>query len=407
MKNRRLLDIVINSVIVGLLLTFCSQIHVLAQKQGINNTVFPTTKEISETNARLPVLVGEGTMWTKVEYDNEAKIQRFYYRFTEDVNKQAIRVAQSQGKERMKNALKQSPRSMARINAGMTYLYMYYSNTHEKLYEIRINKNDFSSGEIRGNQNEFISQSSGKNGSIKSELDKAEKAYLKNNYVVAEKYCIKALNKQDSDWRSELILYLINKTPDYLKRYLQKNTAIEPFNFAGSVYSYEEMINEYADQCYFAIKRKSSSPATKKSYCRQLEEMAAIALEHQPHNIRLLKILSFSLCMAKEYSKSESYAALLTKESEEEGSFAYGYIYSQEGRISLAKKAYQSALTINPNNGSALWNLANLYYSSRMGVPYEMRDNHDFQKSLNLRIQAAKCGLTQAIEWCKTNHVDW
>ena len=71
MKSRRFFDIVINSVIVGLLLTFCSQIHVFAQRQGINNTVLPTSKEISETNARLPVLVGEGTMWTKVEYDKD------------------------------------------------------------------------------------------------------------------------------------------------------------------------------------------------------------------------------------------------------------------------------------------------------------------------------------------------
>ena len=143
MKSRRFFDIVINSVIVGLLLTLCSQFYVFAQKQGINNTVLPTTKEISETNARLPVLVGEGTMWTKVEYDKDTKIQRFYYRFTGNVDKQAIRVAQSQGKERMKNALKQNPRSLARINAGMTYVYIYCSKNNTKLYEIRINKNDF------------------------------------------------------------------------------------------------------------------------------------------------------------------------------------------------------------------------------------------------------------------------
>ena len=111
--------------------------------QEEDNAILPSEKEILETNARLPVLVGEGTMWTKVEYDKDTKIQRFYYRFTEDVDKQAIRVAQSQGKERMKNALKQNPRSMARINAGMTYVYIYCSKNNTKLYEIRINKNDF------------------------------------------------------------------------------------------------------------------------------------------------------------------------------------------------------------------------------------------------------------------------
>lgn len=143
MKSRSLKDILINYVIAGLLLTLCSQNQVFAQQLRNNNSVLPTTEEITETNARLPVLVAEGTLWTKVEYDRVAKIQKFYYRYTDQIDNQLISSAKIQGKELMKNALKQNPRSMARINAGMTYVYVYCSKNNSKLYEIRINKSDF------------------------------------------------------------------------------------------------------------------------------------------------------------------------------------------------------------------------------------------------------------------------
>ena len=128
------------AIITGLSFPF---IEAMAQSQENQSTVLPTAQEIISTNARLPVLVAEGMMWTKVEYDKKTKTQRFYYSFTEDVDKQSIRVAQEQGKKRMKNALRQNPRSMDRINAGMTYVYLYYSRYNTKLYEIRISRSDF------------------------------------------------------------------------------------------------------------------------------------------------------------------------------------------------------------------------------------------------------------------------
>ena len=112
--------------------------------QEEDNAVLPSEKEIIETNARLPVLVSENMMFTKVEYDRDTKTERFYYRFTVDIDKQAINnSAIEQGKEGMKGALLRNSGSMARINAGMTYLYIYCSKDNQKLYEIRINNSDF------------------------------------------------------------------------------------------------------------------------------------------------------------------------------------------------------------------------------------------------------------------------
>ena len=116
----------------------------VSQSSNNKESVFPTPEEIEATNASLPVLVGEGTLFVKVEYDKNTKIQRFYYRFTENIDDRQITTSTiRQGKERMINALRQNKNSMARINAGMTYLYIYYSRDNRKLYEIRINKEDF------------------------------------------------------------------------------------------------------------------------------------------------------------------------------------------------------------------------------------------------------------------------
>lgn len=114
--------------------------------QSLNNSrsVLPTAQEIESTNAQLPILVSEGTMWIKLEYDSNTKTERFYYRFTDDVDPDLITSSRiKQVKEVMKGVLRQNANSMARINAGMTYLYIYSSKDNRKLYEIRINKGDF------------------------------------------------------------------------------------------------------------------------------------------------------------------------------------------------------------------------------------------------------------------------
>ena len=106
------------------------------------NANLPTKEEIIATNARLPVLVSDGTMFTKVEYDEKTMVQTFYYDFTRDIDESLITHDNiSQMKGNMVNALK-GTNSEDRLNAGVTYLYVYRSIDKEKLYEIQITAND-------------------------------------------------------------------------------------------------------------------------------------------------------------------------------------------------------------------------------------------------------------------------
>lgn len=106
------------------------------------NANIPSREEIISTNAKLPVLVSDGTMFTKVEYDDNTMVQTFYYEFTRDFDESLItQDIISQLKGNMVNALKGTD-SEDRLNAGVTYLYVYRSIDKEKLYEIQIKASD-------------------------------------------------------------------------------------------------------------------------------------------------------------------------------------------------------------------------------------------------------------------------
>lgn len=110
-----------------------------SSKRNVN---LPTKEEILSTNAKLPVLVSDGTMFTKVEYDDRSMVQTFYYDFTRDVDESLITQDNIiQMKVNMANALK-GTNSENRLNAGVTYLYVYRSIDKETLYEIKITAND-------------------------------------------------------------------------------------------------------------------------------------------------------------------------------------------------------------------------------------------------------------------------
>ena len=57
---------------------------------GKRNTNIPTSEEIISTNAKLPILVSDGTMFTKEEYDDYTMVQTFYYDFTRDFDESLI-----------------------------------------------------------------------------------------------------------------------------------------------------------------------------------------------------------------------------------------------------------------------------------------------------------------------------
>ena len=108
----------------------------------IEQSLLPTQEEINSINSKLPVLVADGTMFTTVEYDEETKIQTFYYDFTRDIDESMIKPEIiDQLKGNMVNALKNT-NNEARINAGVTFLYVYRSIEKKVLYEILINAND-------------------------------------------------------------------------------------------------------------------------------------------------------------------------------------------------------------------------------------------------------------------------
>ena len=108
-----------------------------------NKSVFPTQEEINSVNQELPVLVSDGTLNTKVEYDDRTKVQTFYYRFTQEVDESQITNGLiNQLKANMVSALKKDANNVRRLQAGMSLLYVYYSVDNRRLYEININSND-------------------------------------------------------------------------------------------------------------------------------------------------------------------------------------------------------------------------------------------------------------------------
>ena len=112
-------------------------------KEKHEQSLFPTKGEIDSVNTRLPILVSEGTLNTKIEYNENTKVQTFYYRFTKEVDENLItQEVLDQLKANMIVALKKSPNNIKRLNAGMTFLYVYSSVKNKKLYEIEINSND-------------------------------------------------------------------------------------------------------------------------------------------------------------------------------------------------------------------------------------------------------------------------
>lgn len=105
--------------------------------------IFPTQSEIENVNAQLPVLVAEGTLNTKVEYDDHTKVQTFYYRYTQEINEDLITTEVIQElKSNMVSALKKDANNVRRLKVGMVFLYVYYSIDNRRLYEIKVDSND-------------------------------------------------------------------------------------------------------------------------------------------------------------------------------------------------------------------------------------------------------------------------
>jgi len=102
----------------------------------------PIQEEIEAINAELPALVSEGMLFTKVVYDENTKVQTFYYEFTKEVDESLITTsAINQEKNDMIVALR-GTKNEKKIKAGVTDLYVYKSLEDKTLYEIKIDSTD-------------------------------------------------------------------------------------------------------------------------------------------------------------------------------------------------------------------------------------------------------------------------
>lgn len=112
-------------------------------KEKYEQNIFPTKGEIDSVNAKLPILVSEGTLNTKVEYNENTKLQTFYYRFTQEVDESLVtKDVINQLKANMVSVLQNDQNNVMRLNAGMTFLYVYYSVDGRRMYDIKISSKD-------------------------------------------------------------------------------------------------------------------------------------------------------------------------------------------------------------------------------------------------------------------------
>lgn len=106
------------------------------------NNILPTQEEIDETNAILPVKVVEGVMFSRVAYDETTMTQTFYYDFTQEIEESAITTEFiNQRKALLLQVLKEQGNT-ERLEAGVTYLYIYRSVDGRVLYKIHIDSED-------------------------------------------------------------------------------------------------------------------------------------------------------------------------------------------------------------------------------------------------------------------------
>lgn len=102
----------------------------------------PTKEEIQDVNAKLPMLVADGAMFTKIEYDDKTMVQTCYYDFTRDVDESMITQDNiSRLKSNMVEHLKGTSCEEI-LKIGVVYRYVYRSIDKKKLYEIQITAND-------------------------------------------------------------------------------------------------------------------------------------------------------------------------------------------------------------------------------------------------------------------------
>lgn len=109
------------------------------QDNKVQVTPLPTDQEINAINARLPMSVADGVIFMKVDYNKSTKTQAFVFRSS---NKTSEATAK-QIKTALISNMRNDPVGKIRMNAGVTYVYLYYYLDGTLINSIKINKSDF------------------------------------------------------------------------------------------------------------------------------------------------------------------------------------------------------------------------------------------------------------------------
>lgn len=108
------------------------------QDNKVQVTPLPTDQEINAINARLPMSVADGVIFMKVDYNKSTKTQTFVFRSSNKTSEASAK----QIKTALISNMRNDPVGKIRMNAGVTYVYLYYYLDGTPIYRIKIDKSD-------------------------------------------------------------------------------------------------------------------------------------------------------------------------------------------------------------------------------------------------------------------------
>ena len=237
---------------------------------------------------------------------------------------------------------------------------------------------------------------------------------------LAIQYCKEAISANAKDWRSYAFLgkyydeddNYIEEAIEQYKIYLDLNKGKESFRIGTVTISWldiaESLALDYA-------KRRLPNPSGSPKYGSQAISLAQEILLQDPNNVRAMEAMCVAYTLGKQYEKAESWANRLKSISESKGLFRLAYLYSLQGRTSEAINAYVKYLEFNPDNSSAMGNLALLYARSFKddekfydGRYYPPSTNKEYYwETVRLHMKAARMGAKNSQEWLKKRNLEW
>ncbi|MBR5175412.1 MAG: retroviral-like aspartic protease family protein [Bacteroidales bacterium] len=242
-----------------------------------------------------------------------------------------------------------------------------------------------------------------KSPKVEALLEKAIEAKNNDMPEMAVQYCEEALEINQDDWRAFALLGIYEGYGTYyFERFIELNSKKESFTIGSLSITWEDIVSVLVRR-YLT---DNIQPATMKAISTSQE-----LLLYNSQNISALRTLSLAYAIKENYDQAFIWDKKLMKLSQKEGYFCLGYIYSCQGRHDETKNAYEKCLEFDPNNTSALYNLATEYYSIAqewapvMNVDKTFFVNHG--EALRLFTKAARLGHKKSQKWLKEHNISW